>query len=257
MSRPSDVLAWCMPCLPQRQSERPKIKLMTLHQEIWRKILAQLEAIDLATLCQVTKELHQEICSKRLVKALGLHALHILDAPFMSFAWLGAGRLASGEDGWETLLGSLALANLPRSRWMLEVLSLNSLLSVGVSHEAMKSNALLGSNSCDSWGWEFSPKGWVETISSQQLKSQSRQLQPGLLGHGQRMILVFHLRPLGNGAGALLELAVLSFNGSWHWLDLGLRHELPALTGLRPAVSVDLGAAVRVLSSEVFLDSGC
>lgn len=138
---------------------------------------------------------------------------------------------------------------------MLEVLSLNSLLSVGVSHETMKSNALLGSNSCDSWGWEFSPKGWVETISSQQLKSQSRQLQP-LLGHGQRMILVFHLRPR-NGAGALLELAVLSFNGSWHWLDLGLTHELPALTGLRPAVSVDLGAAVRVLSSEVFLDSGC
>jgi len=189
------------------------------------------------------------------VKTLGLRALHILDAPFLNFAWLGAGRLASGEDGWETLLGSLALANAPRSRWMLEVLSLSSLLSVGVSHETMKSNALLGSNSCDSWGWEFSPKGWVETISSQQLKSQSRQLQP-LLGHGQRMILVFHLRPR-NGAGALLELAVLSFNGSWHWLDLGLTHELPALTGLRPAVSVDLGAAVRVLSSEVFLDSGC
>ena len=175
----------------------------------------------------------------------------------MSFAWLGAGRLASGEDGWETLLGSLALANLPRSRWMLEVLSLNSLLSVGVSHETTKSNALLGSSSsCDSWGWEFSPKGWVESISSQQLKSHSRRLQP-LLGHGQRMILVFHLLPRGNGAGALLELAVLSFNGSWHWLDLGLTHELPALTGLRPAVSVDLGAAVRVLSSEVFLDSGC
>ena len=190
------------------------------------------------------------------MQTLGLRALHILDAPFLSFAWLGAGRLASGEDGWETLLGSLALANVPRSRWMLEVLSLNSLLSVGVSHESMKSNALLGSNSCDSWGWEFSPKGWVETISSQQLAPQRRQLQPlGPLGHGQRMILVFHLRPRGNG-GALLELAVLSFNGSWNWLDLG-RHELPALTGLRPAVSVDLGAAVRVLSSEVFLDSGC
>ena len=67
MSR-SDVLAWCMPCLPQRQPERPerpKIELLTLHQEIWRKILVQLEAIDLATLCQVTKELQQEICSQR------------------------------------------------------------------------------------------------------------------------------------------------------------------------------------------------
>jgi hypothetical protein len=63
-----------MPCLPQQRPERPekpekperpKIELMTLHQEIWRKILVQLEAIDLATLCQVTKELQQEICSKR------------------------------------------------------------------------------------------------------------------------------------------------------------------------------------------------
>lgn len=201
---------------------------------------------------------------------LGLHACHILDAPVLSFAWLGSNsRLASGEDGWETLLGSVPLgdphtaATATRARWMLEVVSLNSLLSVGVAHEAMKSNALLGSRTYESWGWELTPKGLVETIGSTgDLKTA--QLQLPQLGQGNRMILVFHLNQLQLAASAgqvagrsRLELFLLFFDalvGLWRWQDVALPHELPdSLTNLRPAVSVDLGAAVRVLSSEVLM----
>ena len=36
-------------------------------------------------------------------------ALKLTKAPLLSFGWLGTGsRVASGEDGWETVLGSIA-----------------------------------------------------------------------------------------------------------------------------------------------------
>ena len=75
------------------------------------------------------------------------------------------------------------------------------------------------------------------------------------LGQFHEVILVFHLIPKASNV-TRFELGVLTFVDTWQWQDLGLPHDLPSSsrTSLRPAVSVDLGAAVRVLSSDVFHD---
>lgn len=77
-----------------------------------------------------------------------------------------------------------------------------------------------------------------------------------LLPKSHEVILVFHLIP--KAIVTRFELGILTFVNTWQWQDLALPHELPSssLAGktLRPAVSVDLGAAVRVLSGDVFHD---
>lgn len=200
----------CMPCVPSFHSitiskvsqEKAKdaflsgLNFLDVQPEIWRKILSQLQPLNLGILCHVSKKMQQyclQACNiaGSLVVMLGLQGCHVLDAPFISFAWLGAeSRLASGADGWETLLGSLPIPHQPRRmKWMLEVVSLRSLLSVGIANENLNSNALLGSKSCSSWGWELHPKGHIEAIASydnevSEVKRKKLQLSDVLM-HGR------------------------------------------------------------------------
>lgn len=218
----------CMPCVPSWHSiriskvsqEKAKdafllsdLNFLDVQPEIWRKILSQLQPLNLGILCHVSKKMQQyclQACNiaGSLVVMLGLQGCHVLDAPFISFAWLGAeSRLASGADGWETLLGSLPIPHQPRRmKWMLEVVSLRSLLSVGIANENLNSNALLGSKSCSSWGWELHPKGHIEAIASydnevSEVKRKKLQLSDVLM-HGRVKVaevgnvfcfLVFHV----------------------------------------------------------------
>lgn len=206
--------------------------------------------------------------SERSLSALlGLRACHFLDAELLSFAWVGASCLASGEDGWDTLLGSVQIREIRgktvqadrgvrRSlsqtsvferpvRWMLEVIQLKGMLLVGVADETLKTNSLLGTSKCPSWGWEVSRKG-VEPING------SSPLLPLSLDPEQhRLVLLLHF---DHKRGIpRLELSLLRFDGRWEWHFLG-SHDLSVShrVKLRPAVSVDVGAAVRVLCSEVF-----
>ena len=178
------------------------LDFLDVQPEIWRKILSQLHPLNLGILCHVSKKMQQcclQACNitGSLVDMLGLQGCHVLDASFISFAWLGAeSRLASGSDGWETLLGSLPIRHVPRRmKWMLEVVSLRSLLSVGIAHENLNSNALLGSKSCSSWGWEIHPKGHIEDIASydnevSEVKRNQLQLSEVLM-HGRVKLLKF------------------------------------------------------------------
>ena len=260
-------LSKCLPCLPGPSTllERKEVSLhfaeVMAFDGIWREILLQLSPFDLAILHAVSMQLHatcqSNALSDSLVATLGLRACHILDAELLNFVWLGylSGRLASGEDGWDTLLASARIGS-GRIRWMLEVLQLKGMLLVGVADEALQTNSLLGSSKCPSWGWEISRKG-VEPISGSGAP-WSISLDP----ESQRLVLLLHFYRFGDLHR--LELSLLrqgrlttsddSSDPHWEWLLLG-HHDLPVGTlvqQLRPAVSVDVGAAVRVLCSELF-----
>ncbi|CAE7340305.1 unnamed protein product [Symbiodinium sp. CCMP2592] len=206
---------------------------------------------------------------------------HVLAAPLLSFGWIGTGsRVASGEDGWETVLGSIVLGQGEggRQRWLLEILSLNGLLCVGLADERLRSNALLGTRSngrWHAWGWELGPRGSVEAVSSSAAPETGRPAPCHLVPQGQRVILVLHLIRMGSRMH--LELAAMILSSSWHWHRLGA-HSFMTPThyqdahvsvnstmsnvenedavhdcvNFRPAVSTDIGATVRVLASDAF-----
>eukprot|EP00439_Symbiodinium_sp_Y106_P040593 s1598_g4.t8 len=187
-------------------------------------------------------------------------------APLLSFGWLGTGsRVASGEDGWETVLGSIVLGqgiSGGRQRWLLEILSLDGLLCIGLADERLQSNALLGTRSngrWHAWGWELGPRGSVEAVSSSAAPETGRPAACHLVPQGQRVILVLHL--LRMGSRMRLELAAMILSSSWHWHFLGAHsfmtptHYQDAVNdgvNFRPAVSTDIGATVRVLASDAF-----
>ena len=141
--------------------------------ELWHEVLRFLRPLDLARLRLATWQRPQG-----LAKALSLHACHALDAPLLNFVW-GTGRLASGDDGWETLLGSVLLDDCDcyRWRWMLEVIKLDGLIAVGVAAVG----ASLG------WGWELTRKS-VEAVGPGSLSSV--QAPPS-----GRAVLLLHLAP--------------------------------------------------------------
>eukprot|EP00439_Symbiodinium_sp_Y106_P040074 s1598_g4.t3 len=193
-------------------------------------------------------------------------ALKLTKAPLLSFGWLGTGsRVASGEDGWETVLGSIVLGqgiSGGRQRWLLEILSLDGLLCIGLADERLQSNALLGTRSngrWHAWGWELGPRGSVEAVSSSAAPETGRPAACHLVPQGQRVILVLHL--LRMGSRMRLELAAMILSSSWHWHFLGAHsfmtptHYQDAVNdgvNFRPAVSTDIGATVRVLASDAF-----
>ncbi|CAE8694973.1 unnamed protein product, partial [Polarella glacialis] len=121
---------------------------------------------------------HPALGSSLLASSAGLRAVHVREAELLSFAWCGAGgRLASGEDGWSTDLGSAVVGRRwpepapvsGRRRWMLELLRLDGLLAVGLADGRLQNNAFLGSDSNFRWlafGWELGPRGFFEAVSS-------------------------------------------------------------------------------------------
>ncbi|CAJ1428392.1 unnamed protein product [Effrenium voratum] len=254
-------LPW--PCLPRvadrsapsaPSASAPKARmwedrLAALQEELWLKLLWQLAPLELAAMSVTSTGLRarQRAALAGTWGRLGLRACHALEAPLLAFAWLGTSRVASGEDGWETLLGSMEVA---RSKWLLEVLSLQGMLAVGVADQRLKSNALLGASSSRSWGWELTRKG-IEAVASSAVPGAARMapysLEPS---EGTRIILVLELS--SKEGSERLDLSVLRLGlggGSWEPLGRHIfrREELK----LRPAVSVDVGAAVRVLSEDL------
>eukprot|EP00439_Symbiodinium_sp_Y106_P036522 s1598_g4.t1 len=244
--------------------------LTFLSEDIWRNVLHRLSPSELAVLrCVGAGLLARQLRSTRddsLVAILGLKVCHVLAAPLLSFGWLGTGsRVASGEDGWETVLGSIVLGqgiSGGRQRWLLEILSLDGLLCIGLADERLQSNALLGTRSngrWHAWGWELGPRGSVEAVSSSAAPETGRPAACHLVPQGQRVILVLHL--LRMGSRMRLELAAMILSSSWHWHFLGAHsfmtptHYQDAVNdgvNFRPAVSTDIGATVRVLASDAF-----
>ncbi|CAE8638967.1 unnamed protein product [Polarella glacialis] len=222
---------------------------------------------------------HPALGSSLLASSAGLRAVHVREAELLSFAWCGAGgRLASGEDGWSTDLGSAVVGRRwpepapvsGRRRWMLELLRLDGLLAVGLADGRLQNNAFLGSDSNFRWlafGWELGPRGFFEAVSSTPPVRSGRDLAVAkhtlALSPGRRVVLVLHL--ICDGPVLVLELHAQlqepSFPGEWRWQCLGSQcFDRPShwdsdlsceALDLRPAVSTDIGAAVRVLAGDV------
>eukprot|EP00439_Symbiodinium_sp_Y106_P040568 s1598_g4.t7 len=247
--------------------------LTFLSEDIWRNVLHRLSPSELAVLrCVGAGLLARQLRSTRdIFEGLNCQdsmdeVCHVLAAPLLSFGWLGTGsRVASGEDGWETVLGSIVLGqgiSGGRQRWLLEILSLDGLLCIGLADERLQSNALLGTRSngrWHAWGWELGPRGSVEAVSSSAAPETGRPAACHLVPQGQRVILVLHL--LRMGSRMRLELAAMILSSSWHWHFLGAHsfmtptHYQDAVNdgvNFRPAVSTDIGATVRVLASDAF-----
>jgi len=154
-----------------------------------------------------------------------------------------------------------AFNELPASgclRWELEILQLDGLLAVGVCDGMMLDNAFLGDESGGSWvgwGWELKPPGRLEPVGRDITSRRSIQglslLKPG---HGRQIRLLLHL----DCARLLLELHVQLQDSpeepwSWHYVGStvplvrrGRVIERASLWGLRPVVSTNIGAEVRM-----------
>ncbi|CAJ1355317.1 unnamed protein product [Effrenium voratum] len=256
LPRVADRSAPSAPSAPSASAPKARMwedRLAALQEELWLKLLWQLAPLELAAMSVTSTGLRarQRAALAGTWGRLGLRACHALEAPLLAFAWLGTSRVASGEDGWETLLGSMEVA---RSKWLLEVLSLQGMLAVGVADQRLKSNALLGASSSRSWGWELTRKG-IEAVASSAVPGAARMapysLEPS---EGTRIILVLELS--SKEGSERLDLSVLRLGlGGGCWEPLGRhifrREEAFHKLKLRPAVSVDVGAAVRVLSEDL------
>mmetsp|Transcript_27375 Transcript_27375/g.69258 ORF Transcript_27375/g.69258 Transcript_27375/m.69258 type:complete len:288 (+) Transcript_27375:162-1025(+) len=257
---------------PARSSRRPResvASLAELSADLRNQVLAWLPAVALARMQAASGPFAD--CGRAALSARGLaslRVLHWLEAQALSFAWGGGAGIdalqVSGDDGWLTEFGSARItctevaaldAARPRCRWELELLRHDGLLVVGVADERMQDNVFVGVFSDGGWasvGWELPHQGGLQPVDS------SRSIPLPLLrplvhlrpARGRRVVLGLHFKR--SPGYAVLELSARLQEGpdgpwTWHFLDAV---SIPHFPMLRPAVSTNIGANVRLLNGD-------
>lgn len=261
-----------------------ELKLDSLNDATLFAVLVYLPAVTHAHLAAVSQAFVQKratlqrlLCARGLEAAPSLRVIHVAEAEIVTFSWRVGGKLVSGDAGWLTEFGSVkgdgaaldgffktdgSACDVWRRRWSLELVGLDGLLVVGIADERMQDNVFVGAPSRGnwmSWGWELHPSGQVEAVVADGMpevltgagracqQSRALDLQPS---RDRRVVLCVHL----DARRSTLELHAHIQPRSdwpWRWHMLGSirtrAHDTAILGSLRPAVSVNIGACVRLL----------
>lgn len=270
----------CLPCGPWRFRGRPEVTspcrprdaclaLSTIPDDALQRVLMAASAVTLARLASASRSfaphLGDLLQARGLPEGTPLWAVQAVEASVLDFEWGGTDRTASGDDGWRTDFGPTGLQPGCRYIWELELLRYEGLFGLGVAEGEMQDNAFVGSSSkgagTSSWGWELCPRtGRLEAVAacfSPQETGALTYLSMPLLrpGLGRRVVLGLHLdrcleRPRLQLFARIWEDQAPAECWSWHLLDTLI---LPgqgdaSREALRPAVSVNIGATIRILS---------
>lgn len=282
-------LTSCLPCLPQPNRSRTKAgiasdslicarSLATIHEETLLRVFGIVPADALGKLAAAGRHFGPNgLLYGKIGKARGLtfgeslRFAHVLEAQTLSFGWTANGwnalsmsctsgeeSLLTGDDGWCTEFGNV-YATACRCYWGVEVLKLDGLLAIGVVNHRFPTNCFVGSPMSGEWsyGWELRPRGAEKLVAVSSggpvclLEAERTDVDLRPSG-GRRVALIFHL----SFERALFELYARTQDAParpWRWTLLSsmrLGGERPPAEGqVRPAASVDIGAAVRVLAA--------